>query len=207
MYGLSFPALISMAGATWRSGRARQATRCHGSASRARLLEGLAVPALESATSDPRNLAGSERASRGARERGIQMALAHRVLAALFYPGAAGRHSHRRVPDGPAGTASPRDRRLSQRVLGRYPELVLSHTPLAPAVACERIEEVPRRMHGLPISLRRPMGRDIQAIKISGEDRGKYRAKLARSLDVYARMLHEHMFHRRPDSGWPGDRA
>jgi gamma-glutamyl:cysteine ligase YbdK (ATP-grasp superfamily) len=38
------------------------------------------------------------------------------------------------------------------------------------------------------------MGREIQAIKITGEDRRLYRAKLARSLDVFARMLHEHLF-------------
>ncbi|MFY9888833.1 MAG: glutamate-cysteine ligase family protein [Streptosporangiaceae bacterium] len=38
------------------------------------------------------------------------------------------------------------------------------------------------------------MGREIQAIKITGEDRRTYRAKLARSLDVFARMLHEHLF-------------
>ena len=38
------------------------------------------------------------------------------------------------------------------------------------------------------------MGRDIQAIIISGEDRRKYRAKLGRSLDVLARMLREHLF-------------
>jgi len=38
------------------------------------------------------------------------------------------------------------------------------------------------------------MGRDIQAITISGEDRRNYRAKLARSLDVFARMLRERMF-------------
>jgi gamma-glutamyl:cysteine ligase YbdK (ATP-grasp superfamily) len=38
------------------------------------------------------------------------------------------------------------------------------------------------------------MGREIQAITISGEDRRTYRAKLARSLDVFARMLREHLF-------------
>ena len=38
------------------------------------------------------------------------------------------------------------------------------------------------------------MGRDIQAIKISGEDRRKYREKVQRSLDVFARMLREHRF-------------
>jgi gamma-glutamyl:cysteine ligase YbdK (ATP-grasp superfamily) len=38
------------------------------------------------------------------------------------------------------------------------------------------------------------MGRDIQAIKISGEDRGKYRDKVRRSLDVFARMLSERLF-------------
>jgi gamma-glutamyl:cysteine ligase YbdK (ATP-grasp superfamily) len=42
------------------------------------------------------------------------------------------------------------------------------------------------------------MGRDIQAIKISGEDRRNYRAKLARSLDVFARMLREDMFESEP---------
>jgi gamma-glutamyl:cysteine ligase YbdK (ATP-grasp superfamily) len=42
------------------------------------------------------------------------------------------------------------------------------------------------------------MGRDIQAIIISGEDRRKYRAKLARSLDVLARMLREHLFETEP---------
>ncbi|HEY6278022.1 MAG TPA: glutamate-cysteine ligase family protein [Streptosporangiaceae bacterium] len=38
------------------------------------------------------------------------------------------------------------------------------------------------------------MGRDIQAIKISGDDRRKYRDKLQRSLDVFARMLRESRF-------------
>jgi gamma-glutamyl:cysteine ligase YbdK (ATP-grasp superfamily) len=38
------------------------------------------------------------------------------------------------------------------------------------------------------------MGREIQAIKISGEDRGKYREKVRRSLEVFARMLRERMF-------------
>jgi len=38
------------------------------------------------------------------------------------------------------------------------------------------------------------MGREIQAIKITGEDRRTYRAKLARSLDVFARMLRERLF-------------
>jgi gamma-glutamyl:cysteine ligase YbdK (ATP-grasp superfamily) len=42
------------------------------------------------------------------------------------------------------------------------------------------------------------MGRDIQAIKISGEDRRNYRAKLARSMDVFARMLRENMFESEP---------
>ena len=42
------------------------------------------------------------------------------------------------------------------------------------------------------------MGRDIAAIKISGEDRRNYRAKLARSLDVFARMLREDMFEADP---------
>jgi len=38
------------------------------------------------------------------------------------------------------------------------------------------------------------MGRDIQPIKISGEDRRQYRDKLQRSLEVFARMLREHLF-------------
>ncbi|MBV9450603.1 MAG: glutamate--cysteine ligase [Streptosporangiaceae bacterium] len=38
------------------------------------------------------------------------------------------------------------------------------------------------------------MGREIQPIKISGEDRRKYREKVRRSLDVFARMLREQMF-------------
>jgi gamma-glutamyl:cysteine ligase YbdK (ATP-grasp superfamily) len=38
------------------------------------------------------------------------------------------------------------------------------------------------------------MGRDIQPIKISGEDRRKYREKLRRSLDVFDRMLRESVF-------------
>ena len=38
------------------------------------------------------------------------------------------------------------------------------------------------------------MGRDIEAIKITGEDRRTYRAKLARSLDTFARMLQERLF-------------
>ena len=42
------------------------------------------------------------------------------------------------------------------------------------------------------------MGRDIQAIKISGEDRRLYRDKVRRSLDVFARMLRERMFEENP---------
>jgi gamma-glutamyl:cysteine ligase YbdK (ATP-grasp superfamily) len=38
------------------------------------------------------------------------------------------------------------------------------------------------------------MGRDIQAIKVSGEDRRNYRDKVRRSLDVFARMLREQLF-------------
>ena len=38
------------------------------------------------------------------------------------------------------------------------------------------------------------MGRDIQPITISGEDRRKYRDKLRRSLDVFDRMLREQVF-------------
>ena len=66
-------------------------------------------------------------------------------------------------------TAPPRWRQLRRRanVYGRYPEGACSPCLL------ER---------GL-------MGREIQAIKISGEDRGKYRDKVRRSLEVFARML------------------
>jgi gamma-glutamyl:cysteine ligase YbdK (ATP-grasp superfamily) len=42
------------------------------------------------------------------------------------------------------------------------------------------------------------MGREIQAIKISGEDRRNYRDKVRRSLDVFARMLRERMFEANP---------
>ena len=42
------------------------------------------------------------------------------------------------------------------------------------------------------------MGRDIDAIKITGEDRRKYREKVRRSLDVFARMLREHRFEDNP---------
>src|SRR5215469_14481657 len=42
------------------------------------------------------------------------------------------------------------------------------------------------------------MGRDIQAIKITGEDRRTYRAKLARSLDAFGRMLKEQLFETDP---------
>jgi gamma-glutamyl:cysteine ligase YbdK (ATP-grasp superfamily) len=38
------------------------------------------------------------------------------------------------------------------------------------------------------------MGRDIPPVKISGEDRAKYRGKLQRSLEVFAQMLREGMF-------------
>ncbi len=38
------------------------------------------------------------------------------------------------------------------------------------------------------------MGRDIQAIKISGEDRRRYRDKVRRSLDAFARMLRDRAF-------------
>src|SRR6201987_3501221 len=42
------------------------------------------------------------------------------------------------------------------------------------------------------------MGRDIQAIKISGEDRRRYRDKVRRSLDAFARMLRERRFDETP---------
>src|SRR5512146_2787793 len=44
------------------------------------------------------------------------------------------------------------------------------------------------------------MGRDIQAIKISGEDRRKYRDKVRRSLDAFARMLRERLFDETPNT-------
>jgi gamma-glutamyl:cysteine ligase YbdK (ATP-grasp superfamily) len=42
------------------------------------------------------------------------------------------------------------------------------------------------------------MGREIQAIKFSGEDRRVYREKVRRSLDALARMLREHLFEDNP---------
>src|ERR1700690_2199544 len=42
------------------------------------------------------------------------------------------------------------------------------------------------------------MGRDIEAIKITGEDRRRYRDKVRRSLDVFACMLREHRFESEP---------
>jgi gamma-glutamyl:cysteine ligase YbdK (ATP-grasp superfamily) len=42
------------------------------------------------------------------------------------------------------------------------------------------------------------MGRDIQAIKFSGDDRRKYREKLQLSLDAFARMLRESFFESDP---------
>jgi gamma-glutamyl:cysteine ligase YbdK (ATP-grasp superfamily) len=42
------------------------------------------------------------------------------------------------------------------------------------------------------------MGRDIQAIKITGEDRRLYRDKVRRSLDAFARMLRERWFDDNP---------
>jgi gamma-glutamyl:cysteine ligase YbdK (ATP-grasp superfamily) len=42
------------------------------------------------------------------------------------------------------------------------------------------------------------MGRDIQAITITGEDRRKYRDKVRRSLDAFARMLRERLFDENP---------
>ncbi len=38
------------------------------------------------------------------------------------------------------------------------------------------------------------MGRDIQPVKVSGADRRRYRDKLQRSLEVFARMLRDHRF-------------
>src|SRR6266699_3086965 len=42
------------------------------------------------------------------------------------------------------------------------------------------------------------MGRDIQPIKISVEDRRQYRDKLQRSLEFFSRMLREHLFEADP---------
>jgi gamma-glutamyl:cysteine ligase YbdK (ATP-grasp superfamily) len=44
------------------------------------------------------------------------------------------------------------------------------------------------------------VGRDIQPIKISGEDRRKYRDKVRRSLDAFARMLRERRFDDSPST-------
>src|SRR6202167_1209522 len=44
------------------------------------------------------------------------------------------------------------------------------------------------------------MGRDIEAIKISGEARRNYGDKVRRSLDVFARMLRERLFEDNPSS-------
>ena len=44
------------------------------------------------------------------------------------------------------------------------------------------------------------MGREIQAIKFSGEDRRVYREKVRQSLDALARMLREHLFEDSPAS-------
>src|SRR5215831_17585431 len=44
------------------------------------------------------------------------------------------------------------------------------------------------------------MGREIQAIKFSGEDRRLYREKVRRSLDALARMLRERLFEDNPAS-------
>src|SRR5215470_15060053 len=66
-------------------------------------------------------------------------------------------------------------------------------------VACQCVRRVASGVHGLPIQLRGGlMGRDIQAIKISGEDRRRYRDKVRRSLEVFARMLQEHLFEADP---------
>jgi gamma-glutamyl:cysteine ligase YbdK (ATP-grasp superfamily) len=42
------------------------------------------------------------------------------------------------------------------------------------------------------------LGRDIQPVQISGEDRRRYRQKVQRSLDVFARMLRERRFETDP---------
>jgi gamma-glutamyl:cysteine ligase YbdK (ATP-grasp superfamily) len=42
------------------------------------------------------------------------------------------------------------------------------------------------------------MGRDIQPVRISGADRARYREKVRRSLDVFARMLRERLFETSP---------
>ena len=71
--------------------------------------------------------------------------------------------------------------------------------PLAPPPeACECVWEIPRVGVLSPLLERGLMGREIQAIKISGEDRGKYREKVRRSLDVFARMLRERRFEASP---------
>jgi hypothetical protein len=42
------------------------------------------------------------------------------------------------------------------------------------------------------------MGREIQPIKISGEDRRIYRDKVWRSLEAFATMLRERLFEANP---------
>jgi hypothetical protein len=53
---------------------------------------------------------------------------------------------------------------------------------------------------GFLVERRPDVGRDIQAIKISGEDRRKYRDKVRRSLDAFARMLRERLFDENPST-------
>src|ERR1700722_12889996 len=55
-------------------------------------------------------------------------------------------------------------------------------------------------MAGLSRRAEPEVGRDIQAIKISGEDRRKYRDKVRRSLDAFARMLRERLFDENPST-------
>src|SRR5215467_9323169 len=77
----------------------------------------------------------------------------------------------------------------------------ITHCRLAPGqVHVRPCTEVPRGVRGSPLTrwAEALMGRDIQAIKFSGEDRGRYRDKLRRSLEVFATMLREHLFEADP---------
>src|SRR6516164_8305552 len=93
------------------------------------------------------------------------------------------------------------DRQPARRGQPSRQDRAYPHCRLAPAqVRMRPCTEVPRGVRGSPLTrwAEASMGRDIQAIKFSGEDRGRYRDKLRRSLEVFATMLREHLFDAEP---------
>ncbi len=108
-----------------------------------------------------------------------------------------------RWPSSAATCGSPR----SSCRCARWPSTSCAPPSSPPAPSCRprarRTSCLPRDGNGY----RRAMGEDVAATVFSREDRQRYRQKVKRCLDVFARMLSESRFEATPGSIGPGDRA